>query len=65
MLIFCACWILALKEKIKTNTFNLDGFGKKLQDMEEHLQKKVINQMIILFSTPVCKFMYLYLTQSC
>lgn len=30
----------ALKEKMKTNTLNLDGFGKKLQDMEEHLQNK-------------------------
>lgn len=32
---------------MKTNTLNLDGFGKKLQDMEEHLQNKVVNQMII------------------
>lgn len=30
----------ALKEKIKINTLNLDGFGKKLQDMEGHLQNK-------------------------
>lgn len=39
---------------MKTNTLNLDGFGKKLQDMEEHLQNKVVNQMMILFSTAVC-----------
>uniref|UniRef100_K1PLX0 Hamartin n=1 Tax=Magallana gigas TaxID=29159 RepID=K1PLX0_MAGGI len=32
----------ALKEKMKTNTLNLDGFGKKLQDMEEHLQNKAV-----------------------
>lgn len=30
----------ALKEKIKNNTLNMDGFGKKLQEMEGHLQNK-------------------------